>query len=1239
MRISGKAIGSKIRRGSTRGHIAETLRGTIILLLMFLGCAVYSSQGQAYFGTVGGVMTDSSGAVIPGVKLTLTDVEKGFTFTATSNKTGEFLFPSVPPATYDLTAEIKGFDKALRTGIVVSVTQHVTANLALKVASASQTVLVTGQNTSLQTQDATTGQVINKRFVEDLPLVDRNALNLISLAPGVTETDSGAHIGDTGTNFISNGSRNATADVLLNGSSITNFEPNGGITQVTLTPSVESIQEFKVQQANFSAEYGFSGGGSVVNVISESGTNVFHGKVYDFVRNQVLDANDWFSNHFGQTIPGLSRNQYGGTIGGPIVKNKTFFFFDYDGVREISQRVPQAGVPSALERTGDFGEVCGANGGTFDLSGQCSVAQGQISDPYSGTFSPALGGPVASRIIPFNNIGKYASPGHPSLNGTPYQLSGAPGDLIDPVAQNLINLFPLPNITNGTQTIYDNWTASGSSENTSGQFDIQIDQRFTEANLLSAKYSQGWSHRVPFHCFNNFADPCGSGPNSQPQHTFTATDTHTFSPTLLLTTTFAFIRGSEHINNYPSLGVPNAPADPVTALGFPSYLNSNGFFGVPSISIGGGYFTAAGNSIGSDEYGNYRQGQDTGELTVTLAKQLGTQELKVGFDGRIHQQNYIQTNAPNGVFSFDQHGTASQPGDTTVGGGDGFATFLLGYPNAGGYYEIQDRNASQSYQFSGYFQDNWRATPNLTLNLGLRYEVDDPRTERFNRQNYFDPNAVSPLQIPGVGPNGGSGPLLGGEVFASAGRRKVYNTDFLAWQPRFGFAYQLQTKWVVRGGFGIYYGQSRSGATGVAPYGSQGFNQFSNIISTYQSQGNTPYLRLNNPFPTGLNPAPGSSLGLLNDLGLGANGPLLNENRTPHEESWSLGFQRQLPSNVVIDATYIGKKGTDLSFGGDNQLNILPASVENYSQDQVANLLNNFVPNPFQGYITNPNSSLSNPTVQAYQLQLPYPQFTSVSTDVPPLASSIYHAVQITAQKSFSHGLQALVTYSWSKSIDNSSAVDDNTTFLGSFTSLQDPNKPFLERSLSTFDIPQVFQATYVYQLPVGRGRDFLGHSSRIVNGILGGWNTTGIWRLSGGRPLAFNSSYDGTSLPTYGTQRPNISGVLKRNHGNGYINNFFTNPQVLSLPALYAIGNTPRALGDVRTPSTFNADLSVLKDFSLESVRSGASIQFRVEAQNAFNHPTFGTPNTNVDDPNFGTITYTTSSPRQVQLGIKATF
>lgn len=530
------------------------------------------------------MIIDPTGAVIPGVKLTLTDVLKGYTFTATTNKAGEFLLPSIPPSSYSLTAEITGFDKAIRNDIKVDVTAHVTVNMSLKVAGATQTVQVSSQNTSLQTQDATTGQVINKRFIDDLPLTDRYVLDLTALTPGVNKVDDACPTGCTGTNFISNGGRNSTADVLMDGASITNFEPNGGVTQVTYTPSIESVQEFKVQQSNFSAEYGFSGG-SIVNMITQSGTNQFHGEGYDFVRNQVLDANNWFNDHYGQPIPALSRNNYGGTIGGPIFKNKTFFFFDWDGTRETNQTTPQAGVPSAAERTGDFGEVCAAYGGTFDSTGMCSNPNGQIWDPYSKTYDPNLGGGVASTFIPFNNMGTYASPGSPALAGTPYQLSGAPGDLIDPVAQKMMNLFPLPNIQGGS--IYDNWIASGSNLFVSNQFDIKIDQRFSQANLLTAKYSQSWDTTTAYNCFGNFIDPCTNGPNQTPTHLFAMDDTQTFNPTTVLDVTFGFTRGSERISTYPPNGAKNPPADPLSALGFPSYLSSAGYVGVPSMFIGG----------------------------------------------------------------------------------------------------------------------------------------------------------------------------------------------------------------------------------------------------------------------------------------------------------------------------------------------------------------------------------------------------------------------------------------------------------------------------------------------------------------------------------------------------------------------------------------------------------------------------------------------------------------------------
>ena len=790
----------------------------------------------------------------------------------------------------------------------------------------------------------------------------------------------------------------------------------------------------------------------------------------------------------------------------------------------------------------------------------CSNPQGQIWDPYSGTYDPTVGGAVRSTFIPYNNMAKYTSPGSPRLDGTPYQLPNTPGDLIDPVAQKMMNLFPMPNIPGGT--IYDNWIASGSSLSVENQFDIKIDQRFSQANLLSAKYSESWSHSTLYNCFGTFIDPCAGGPNQTPAHLFAIDDTHTFSPTLLLDVTFGFTRGSERISAYPPNGAKNPPADPLGALGFPSYLNTQGNTGVPSMFIGGGYFSAGYTSAGSDPYGNYKQGQDTGELAVTLTKQLGTQELKFGFDGRLHQMNYLQTNAPNGIFNFGQHGTSQCPGDISICGGDAMATFMMGFPSDGGTYEIQDENATENYQYAGYFQDNWRVNDKFTLNLGLRYDVLLPRTERHNRQNWFDPNVASPLQVPGVGA------LKGGEVFASSRQRTVVDTDWKDWQPRFGFAYQFSPKWVVRGGFGVYYSQSRSGANGVAPYSTQGFNQYTNLVTTYQNDGATPYLRFSNPYPNGLLRPAGNSLGLLNDVGFGAAGSLRNEKVTPSEDSWTLGVQRQLPWNVLLDVEYIGKKGNNLYFGGDNQLDILGPEIENYSLDQIA-ALQTFVNNPFQGYITDPNSPLSQSQVQQFQLNLPYPQFTSVTTDPFPIASSIYHSLQVTAGKNFSNGLQFLVTYVWSKSIDDSSLQDDNTSFLGSSDNgslIMDPNKPYLDRSLSTFDVPQVFQASYVYALPFGRGHRFLSGSSRLVDAFLGGWMTNGIWRISEGRPLTMTLA-DGTSLPTYGAQRPNITGTPKRNHGHGWINNYFTNPGVFQLPPIYAIGSAPRTIGTVRAP------------------------------------------------------------------------
>ena len=987
------------------------LTGVVIIAVLIVLPAVLFGQG--YFGTVSGELTDASGAVVQGARVILSDQQKGFTFKTTSDNGGRFLFRSIPPGLYSVTVDLAGFEKSVvQNHVKVDVNENATANLSLKVASAAQTIQVEAQKQTIATEDAVTGQVINRKFINDLPLVDRNVMNLTYLSPGVTDMDDQCpNCGAT--NFVSNGSRGASSDILMDGASVTNFEPNGGVTEATYQPSPDAVEEFKVQQTNFSAEFGFSGA-SVINLVTRSGSNAFHGSAYEYLRNQVLDANGWFANHFGDPIPPLKRNQFGGTIGGPIIKNKTFFFFDFDGTRQNTMSSYQAGVPSDLERAGDFGEVCGAQGGDFDSSGMCSVAAGQIWDPYTGVYDPTAPGAVRSSFIPFNNVATYTSPGNSKLNGTPYQLAAGPGNLIDPVAQKMMSYFPEPNIDGGT--IYDNFFASGANYGSNNQFDIKVDHRFSEKNLMSVRYSQEWSSGSSYSCFGNLTDPCAGGPSKSTAHIFSVNDTHTISPTLLLTTTFGFTRGAFRLNAYNG-----DDADPLGTLGFPSYLQSNGFKGVPAMFVGGGYFSAGYTSMGNDPYGNYKQGKDTAQLGVTLNKVKGAHDIKFGFEGRLHQMNYIQTNAPLGIFNFDEHGTSACPNDFDTCGGDAMASFLTGQTGSG-YYEIQFEPATENFQYATFAQDNWKTTKKLTLNIGLRYDVSLPRTDRHNRQNWFDPTVVSPIQVAGL-------PTLhGGEVFANDKTRNNYATDWKDFQPRFGFAYQLTPGTVMRGGYGIYYGQSRSGASGVVPYGSQGFNQYTNMVTSYQNDGATPYLRLSNPYPNGLIQPAGSSLGLLNDVGFGANGPLRNtfSAQNPYEQSWSFGVERQLPWNVLINAEYIGKKGTHLPFSGSNQLNILGPQIESYTPDQI-DALNSFVDNPFFGIITDPNSVLSSPQIQAFQLMVPFPQFPDgVSTDVKPIASSIYHGLQLVAEKRYTNGLQFLVSYTWSKSIDDSSVADDN---------------------------------------------------------------------------------------------------------------------------------------------------------------------------------------------------------------------
>jgi len=1197
-----------------------------VILFTLLCTAVWA---QLYTSTVSGVITDPSGAVIPNTQAKLVDEQKGFSFTALSDTTGRYLFRSVPPGSYKLTVNAQGFQPQEQTGVKVDINQNVAINFSLQVGATTQAVEITEAAPVLSTQDAVTGQVVDRRFINDLPLVSRSVTDLVMLTPGVTEVDStcGTSL-CTANNFISNGTRNATSDILMDGVTTTNFEQNSGILFPLYTPSVDAVEEFVVQESNFSAEYGFTGA-TIVNMVIRSGTNKYHGSAYDFLRNQVMDSNNFFANEAGLPLPPLKRNNFGATVGGPIKHDKTFFFFDYDGTRASSLSTFQAGVPSAVERTGNFGELCGLAGGTFSPNGLCSAAGGQLWDPYTGVYNSNLGGPQRSGYIPFDNLITYMSPGSPNLVGSPIQPAPHPGNLIDPVAYKMTQYFPLPNIGVGTSSYnpYTNWEGSAGTKSVGNQFDIKIDQRFSDKDLLAVRYSRSWGPGYPVNCFGNIADPCDFGPSVGDTNLVAVNHTHTFSPTLLLTLSYGLARSysfSETIaaeSKYKGLS-------PSATLGMPQYMDTSGIPQLPTIELG--TYTPAGPSsdnIGTQPWSYLREGTETHELLGTLNWIKGTHDLKFGAEGRMHRTSFTQPGTPGGFFYYDFTGTSEFP---YSGGGDAMATFMTGVggPGSWGQYEIPNYVSTQSFQYGGFVQDNWKLNRKLTLNIGLRYDISTPRSERYNRMNEFSTSVVSPITAPGLGI------LHGGEIFMSPSDRNNYGTDYNDFGPRFGFAYQLFNKTVIRGGYGIFYSTVRSGAAGTGPIGYQGYDQTTNWYALNPSDGATPFSTLSNPFPQGIVLPPGNKLGLYNDIGLGGVGPDPAINTTnPNEQSWTFGIQHELPSNILLDVSYLGKKGTHLYFGGAGGLDYLGPQIEHYTSSQIT-ALNTYVNNPFYGIITNPNSGLSSQTYPASQFQLPYPQFTGVSVDDPPWANSIYNAMQIKVEKRFSHGLQFLATYVWSKSIDEASTTSGNVTWLGGITHLADPNNRALERSLSTWDIPSVLQFSYTYELPIGKGKPLLGNANAVVNAVLGGWQTNGIWRFSDGRPEILYLS-GGQSLPTYGGQQPDISAPLQCASTN-ILNQYFANPGVVSVPPPFTLGYAARSEAGCRQPGAANANLSLFKDFLIPQLREGARIQLRLETYNAFNHPQFSGPNTTVNGGSFGVITSTANGPREVQAALK---
>ncbi len=1177
---------------------------------------------QVYSGSLTGVVTDPSGALVTSVKIILTDVNKGFTYTAQTDDTGRYLLRSLPPGTYKLAATAPGFKASVRDGIVLNVDDNSSIDIKLEVGAPQETIQVVSEAPLLSTQDASTGQVLNRNFVNDLPLLGRNALDLLRLAPGVSRSAGASYGTESNNNIVVNGSRNSQADVLIDGVTANITDSHGGVQATVEAPDVDAVQEFKIQ-TNFGADVAGFSGNSVINLVIRSGTNSFHGSAYEFFRNDKLNANDWFNNRYGNPRSPTRWNQFGGTFGGPIRKNKTFFFFDEETVLQKEPGTVTVGVPSEAMRQGNFAEICAPG---FDASGMCKDPGGQLWDPYSAVFDPTINGARRSAFIPNNDLTTYMSPGNPKLAGTPFQPAAVPGNLIDPVAAKMMTYYPLPNINVGQPNYnrFANFFDSYSNPTTRSKFGIKVDQYFSEKDRLSGRFTQRKQHSTRANIYGNALDPYSEGLQTWNAYSAVVNYTHVFSPTLLLNVSMGYITnpvksGRGVIDtSYPDFDISKD-------LGFPEYMKRSGLNAVPEIGVN--QYTNGYQSIGNMGWGFFWQTPETHDLNVSLNKIRGRHDLKFGWEGRLRRVSFLQPTDPVGNFSFSNRGT-SQFLDT---GGDAMATFLTGLTGSGSY-EMPARPATQSMEHAGYIQDNWRVNSKLTLNLGLRYDLSLPRTERFNHMNYLDPNVVSPLQVPELGT------LHGGLIYASAKNRHVTGTDYNNFGPRFGFAYSLRPNFVLRGGYGIYYVPTRNGVAGTVASGFQGFSQVTNWTTSYQGDDVTPALRLSDPFPgTGPNFPIYDSQGLLSFVGQSVQAPFKSVSTVPYEQSWNFGVQREIPGNIALDLSYVGMKGTHLYYGGAEQMNHLP-EVAGSSLTQITALTNK-VANPFYGVITDPTSPLSGPEVSAYQLQLPYPQFTGFSIDGLPAASSIYHAFQMKVEKRLSRGLQFLVTYTLSKSIDDSS-LQALTGYLGGSASLQDPNNRRLERGLSQFDATHVLNLSYVYDLPFGRGQLFGSSMPGWLNAIAGGWKTNGIWQFASGQPLGLTLATQ-TSIPTY-SQRPDLVGTLRKGSGSNssLVDQYFANPEVAVVPALFALGTAPRTMPNLRAPGINIANLSLFKNFGLDKVREGMRIEYRAEFINAFNHPHFAAPDTSVNDGTFGQIFSTTETgARQIQMALKFYF
>jgi len=1248
---------------------------TLISLFMMTLLSAPAGLGQgSYEAQVRGLVTDQSGAVVANAAVTITNIATNIAQTAHTDEKGQYFFTGLRPATYTVKAQFSGFRVSEKTNVVLQVDQQTSVDFVLHPLTINETVEVTQTAPLLDTDSATLGSEITGEYVKELPLMNRSFFGLTFLAAGVTEV-SGAGTSDnypTGTNFTSNGQRNATAEVRLDGSLISAPEQGeGGNSNVYYEPLVEGMQEMKVQNNSFSAEFG-NNGGTVVNMAMKSGTNGFHGSGWYFMQRPQWQARDFFNPKYSfgnfNPKPDSRRDQGGFSLGGPIKKDRTFFFVDFEKVRSSSSSSGVATVPTLAERQGDF-----------------SNTANPIYDPTQPLVPCTL--PVTGMCRPLVQGGGV--------------IPGGQGGEQDAIGMAVLNLYPQP--SNGSEFNNYNWTVTSNAPDY--QFDIKIDHQLNDKHHLSARYSRGWyNYTTPLTLGDGFDnDGIKSGVTVAQNGSFEYT--WTLTPRMVWTSHVAVDRVHElESPSIPTISSFNASnsASPLPAV----FQQANGIDKMPT-------FMMQGNLPWSNLYDQCCINTSFAHTLISYSSQLviskGSHLIKIGGEQRIFYNNFWQPNYPTGLLTFTDDVTSPTPngnttlvyvdpadpsqGTTTITTGNPFASLAFGYGdnvNATSQLVVTPSVANKSLETGFYIQDDWKVNSKLTVNLGLRYQWSSPYTSRGNQIEFSnftadsgvnldmssvqaalsDPTLVStPVPFPS------SLELLGTTQFPTSSMRTVptYRKDL---GPRLGFSYQLDSNTVVRGGAGVYFGMSP--ATNFQ-YPGSAFRKTANLFFTNDNFA-TQSATLENPFPGGYTGPQGTQYGQFanwgyqnqNDLGTTAA-------RDANIFQWNLGIQRLLPSQIVLGVDYSANRSTHLPWAGTNNRAFIPSPllaqvtaaatpidptcqadscVSNFLQTQVGNPFYSMFNSPCVASASNPcfnepNSNYGQPTLPLGYLLTTYPQFAG---DFEGLmieeASSWYNAVQIRFQKRTTHHISFEGSYTISKVTDDSSAGRNNwVASLGSGIPQQLDNLA-AERSIGASDTPQRLAAAVVVDLPIGRKQWIGGNMNRVVDGVIGGWSIATLITEQSGQPIAIGMA---TARLANGTQRPQVvcsqlkSGTSMHtaaldweNVGNEANPTSVFNASCFADPGDQVPGNAPRYFSGLRVDGVHNMDLNLYKSFV---PKEGMKLEVRAEMFNFLNHPRFAPPNSSFGDPLFGTVTSDSvqgavlETPRFFQFGLRFEF